>query len=450
MISFFRNRDFLKNGILLSIRRTSDGCSPDYSITALKIISKNEKGENMKILIDLSSAQPQGPVKINGGGEYSFILLKELVKCSSVNDRIDIILNAQLGDNIALSRFAEDNNIQNYKYSDIEQFGSILLKNNYQQLVLPVCYPKYATLKVPDSVRIVSAVHDLCDIYYGKIKVKYGRYPKLDCFNFIRYVGDSIKSQSCYARSIENHNKIFSLNSNQVMYTVSYYSKSAFRYYLDVANVESVPVYYPPELHPNIVLSNCDSILLKYDLVKGKYFMLSACCRWAKNDSIVAFTLDGLFSNDKYKKLLAGYKVILLGADKKYKDYIMHHVKNRNKFVFDGFVSNEIIETLYKNAFMFVFPSVIEGFGMPPLEAMKYGTLVACSTAMSIPEVCGDCAIYFDPCSIESISLAILKGFDTEFSEELKIREKKRYEKIQNKRKNDLRLLVDMILKKEK
>ena len=48
-----------------------------------------------------------------------------------------------------------------------------------------------------------------------------------------------------------------------------------------------------------------------------------------------------------------------------------------------------------------------EGFGAPPLKAMTYGCPVACSDAASLPEVCGDAALRFDPWAIESIADAV-------------------------------------------
>ncbi len=55
-----------------------------------------------------------------------------------------------------------------------------------------------------------------------------------------------------------------------------------------------------------------------------------------------------------------------------------------------------------------VFPSLYEGFGQPPLEAMACGCPVACSNAASLPEVCGDAARTFDPTSPEEIAAAVL------------------------------------------
>lgn len=62
-----------------------------------------------------------------------------------------------------------------------------------------------------------------------------------------------------------------------------------------------------------------------------------------------------------------------------------------------GYVSDAELLELYGSATAFVFPSLFEGFGMPPLEAMACGCPVIASNAASIPEVCGDAAIYFNP-----------------------------------------------------
>lgn len=62
---------------------------------------------------------------------------------------------------------------------------------------------------------------------------------------------------------------------------------------------------------------------------------------------------------------------------------------------------------LYKNALALVFPSLDEGFGLPPLEAMACGTPVVVSKAGSLPEVVGDCAVFVDPSDVSSIAEGI-------------------------------------------
>ena len=72
--------------------------------------------------------------------------------------------------------------------------------------------------------------------------------------------------------------------------------------------------------------------------------------------------------------------------------------------IFTGYVSAGEKNALYQNASVFVFPSLYEGFGIPPLEAMTFGCPVVCANAASLPEVAGDAAELVDPLEAESIA----------------------------------------------
>ncbi|MGB4147031.1 MAG: glycosyltransferase family 1 protein [Acetomicrobium sp.] len=79
----------------------------------------------------------------------------------------------------------------------------------------------------------------------------------------------------------------------------------------------------------------------------------------------------------------------------------------RNKIRFLGYLPQEELPLLYSGADVFVFPSLWEGFGLPPLEATACGTPVVTSNVSSLPEVVGDAAILVDPNSAEEIADAI-------------------------------------------
>lgn len=68
---------------------------------------------------------------------------------------------------------------------------------------------------------------------------------------------------------------------------------------------------------------------------------------------------------------------------------------------------DESLARAYAGATFFVYPSLYEGFGIPPLEAMSAGCPVACSNTSSLPEVAGDAAMYFDPLDVSSIHAAL-------------------------------------------
>ncbi len=72
-----------------------------------------------------------------------------------------------------------------------------------------------------------------------------------------------------------------------------------------------------------------------------------------------------------------------------------------------GALDDAPLKALYRHARALVFPSIYEGFGLPPLEAMACGCPVAAAHAASIPEVCGDAALYFDPHDVDAMATAM-------------------------------------------
>ena len=94
---------------------------------------------------------------------------------------------------------------------------------------------------------------------------------------------------------------------------------------------------------------------------------------------------------------------------------------------FTGWVSDEELIRLVAEADLLVHPSLYEGFGLPPLEAMALGCPVAVSRCSAMPDICGDAAAYFDPQNADSIASAILSTLlDTRRQRELSARGKAR------------------------
>ena len=90
------------------------------------------------------------------------------------------------------------------------------------------------------------------------------------------------------------------------------------------------------------------------------------------------------------------------------------HEKIRDRIVIIDYVSADKLAFLYNLAALFVFPSLYEGFGLPPLEAMACGCPVIVSEVASLPEVCGDAAYYIDPKDVSSIASGIYKVLSDE------------------------------------
>ena len=79
----------------------------------------------------------------------------------------------------------------------------------------------------------------------------------------------------------------------------------------------------------------------------------------------------------------------------------------RERVVFTGFVDEDQLVLLYNRAALFIYPSLYEGFGLPPLEAMACGCPVVASNVTAIPEVLGDAALLVDPTSVSAMAEAM-------------------------------------------
>ncbi len=114
----------------------------------------------------------------------------------------------------------------------------------------------------------------------------------------------------------------------------------------------------------------------------------------------------------QYQKEYSQQKqLVLVGKDdyfyQRLKQFIeFHKIKN---IIITKYISDKELGYFYKKAQVFIFPSLYEGFGLPPLEALIYGVPVLSSEATSLPEILGNKATYFKADSVKSIKLALEK-----------------------------------------
>jgi glycosyltransferase involved in cell wall biosynthesis len=111
----------------------------------------------------------------------------------------------------------------------------------------------------------------------------------------------------------------------------------------------------------------------------------------------------------KVKLTLPKMELVVAGGQAGYINLLKQQAKELNvtSIKFLGYVPPEELPALYSAACVLLYPSLYEGFGLPPLEAMACGCPVIASNTSSLPEVCGDAVYYIDPYSVDDMSKAL-------------------------------------------
>jgi len=177
--------------------------------------------------------------------------------------------------------------------------------------------------------------------------------------------------------------------------------------------------------------SDCDLIAERYQ-VNYPFILYAGAIRPHKNVVRTIEAFSALKTELEKEGQFPDLKLIIIGDDLSShpdlrRTVIRSGVQNDVRFL--GFVPIEVLRIFYDVAKVFVFPSLYEGFGLPPLEAMAHGTPVVTSNTSSLPEVAGNAAVMVNPENVFEIRRALQKAL---LDPALRVRMKQRgYEQAQ-------------------
>lgn len=200
-----------------------------------------------------------------------------------------------------------------------------------------------------------------------------------------------------------------SVNRADLIITVSEFSKQEILSFFPQCARKIEVVYNGVDL--NVFRPMSDQVMIekvkrKYN-IEGEFLLYLGTIEPRKNIErlLEAYSL--------IKKKLRDYPKLVLAGGKGWLDSgifrTLEKLKLKDNVVFSGYVSDEDVPVLMNAARAFLFPSIYEGFGMPPLEAMACGVPVLTASVASLPEVVGDAAVLVDPFSVDSISSGMEK-----------------------------------------
>jgi len=326
--------------------------------------------------------------KMGGVWTYASNLSRRIPK-EKGNNKYHIISNNI--DNISPERIENSfiYPLKNFRFSNFLWHNLILPRQLKHELldIIHFTSPTGSLTKIKDT-RYINTIYDLTPILHpethGKIMILHYKYilPRI-------------------------------LKRSDAIITVSYNTKRDLVKYYDIPEEKIKVIYLGVDeiFRPIDNKEDYRTHLKKTFNISSPYFLYVGMIEPRKN------LVRLIHAYNRLKKKGLPHSLVIVGAiGWKYKEIfqLVDSLDLHRSIIFTGFVELNDLVTIYNCAEIFVYPSLYEGFGLPPLEAMSCGTPVVTSNTSSIPEVVGDAALLIDPYSIDSIVEGVNKVINDE------------------------------------
>lgn len=306
------------------------------------------------------------------------------------------------------------------KFSDL---NTILLSDNYDIFYTGMPY-KYRNIVFPENIKVIGTFHGLRPIekYTDKFEYLYD--------NIFRAYAKSMLKNLRTKKIVDQFSE--TMNKFEIVFCDSEHSKYSIINHINYKQDKIKVFYAPPKEKSNKPSTNFSSCY-----TKTKYILMIGGNRWIKNVYRAIIAIDQLYT----KNLIANISTIIVGNPP---NRIKHRIKNKDRFIFIDYVDADNLEELYKCCDIFIYPTLNEGFGLPPLEAMAYGKTCIVSAVCSLPEICGSAVYYVNPYDIQELQARIILSIDNHIDERKVIEQ---FTMIQKKQETDLIDLCKEIIK---
>lgn len=378
-----------------------------------------------KILFDLFQAQPALNSKFHGGGEYIKAVFKNLVEKYGDGNEVIVFYDENKFLDSWLIDIIKEKRIKEYFIKNVDDIEEIFKKEKIDIFYsgLPYYYKREV---IPEYVRVKGTIHGLrflelpadCYAYlYGKGKASIKER--------IRYFGRNLyqeKKRKEFQSCIELVDDLICVSNHTRFSIMNHYPQF---------KEKEIQVFYTPQKKAEL----CEE---KESPIAGKYVLIMGGDRWIKNCYREVLAFESLFKNG----YLENYKIVVVGG---LSDKIKAKISDPKRYIIKNYLESDELESLYCFCDFFVYASLNEGFGMPPLEAMKYGTTCVVSGVCSLPEVCGDAVYYVNPYDIEEMAGRILNAVHIKIEPE---KVKAQFDRVYLRQRTDLDKLCEFIIDK--
>ncbi|MBO4458953.1 MAG: glycosyltransferase [Butyrivibrio sp.] len=388
-------------------------------------------GESKIIAYDLITAQPSYGSKFHGGGEYVKAVFEELVNSYQGNGAEIIALYSK-------DRFLDEwikELIEEKKVRTvyIDKDTDIPAKIASGEVKCDVFYSAGTIVfdrnKLPSDIVKIGTFHDLRD-FEEPVDI-YSHLYSEKLIEKVKQIGKYIRRNYLKKRNRERYVKC--ANGYDKIVCISEHTKCMMETYLPEVKDKIEGVLYTPSKHYIAPVGDSGNLD-----VRAGYILMISTNRWIKNSYRAIQALDQLYSNNSINT-----KTILVGG---ISGDIKSKIKHLEMFEIIPYVDPEQLEYLYSNCGLFVYPTLNEGFGMPPLEAMKYGKTCIIAALCSLPELYAGATYLVNPYSVEEIASHIYMALNAPIDKRII---EDRYNAIVRRQNEDLKKLAGLIVGEE-
>ncbi len=198
--------------------------------------------------------------------------------------------------------------------------------------------------------------------------------------------------------------------------TPTAYAKKQINHFTNIPDNKLIVIAEGAKSLNNKAIGDADQLLKSFGLTQGNYLLHAGSMFKRKNIPALIYAFSKIKAPGHYPKL----KLVLAGPSTSNKidndhQQIIKAIENtnlQNEIVLTGYLPGYELVQFYKNALMYVFPSINEGFGIPVLEAFSHDLPVLVADNTCLPEVGGDAVLQFDPFNTDDIALKIKMVLD--------------------------------------
>lgn len=392
----------------------------------------------MRLLFDLLATQPiSSSVKYNGGAEYVRRIFLETVARSDDSVNIFCTYNSKLAFEDYLREVAINKGVV---FLDLAKnsINEYIRQNRIEKVFLGIVQ-RYSGTHFDQNVEVVMVWHDVRDLEIVPTRESLWNFSDVSTLSgriklIIKLLFFDGFLKMCAEINMRNYATISVLAQRKRtrVITDSVHSKYTILSKFPAIEKSKIDVLSLPEITYSNEKTECS------ELIGEKYWLLVSADRWNKNALSVIKILSKVevFRNKKIK-------LVLVGNIKNFNLY--NKIKKCDWIVVYDYLERSKLEWLYANCSLLLYPSFAEGFGIPPIEAMRYGKPIVASATSAIIEIYGDAPIYICPYNKLEIETRLRSVLDMDLNL-ISQKSNHKYKQILKRQHHDLEVIVDIIL----